>query len=133
METNLFTSRSPFAKIFKSSINKRWFTFLHFSSYTLILLFLISGSRVSHTNHKYINGDKLSPRDMPLLISVFAKYSPHDVNFVFQFFIDFLISSTIFSDNPRMGNHIISFLVINLCHFQISVSLLTIIQPYLIN
>ena len=32
------------------------------------------------------------------LILTFARYSPHDVKFVFQFFIDFLINSTIFSD-----------------------------------
>ena len=35
---------------------------------------------------------------MPLLISTFARYSPHEVNFVFQFFIDFLINCTIFSE-----------------------------------
>ena len=32
------------------------------------------------------------------LILTFARYSPHDVKFAFQFFIDFLINSTIFSD-----------------------------------
>ena len=32
------------------------------------------------------------------LILTFSRYSPHDVKFVFQFFIDFQINSTIFSD-----------------------------------
>ena len=73
---------------------------------------------------------------MPLLISSFAKYSPYKVNSAFQFFTDFVLNCTIFSDtrtssrlkNPKMGNHFISFLKTNACHSQISVSFLTIIQ-----
>ena len=66
---------------------------------------------------------------MPLLLSSFVKYSLHNINSVFQFFIDFLINCTIFQDtctNARLSKiqewRIISFLTHDLCHFQISVS-----------
>lgn len=88
---------SLFAKVFKSSRNKRC---THFSPFfqvhpdsTFLNIWVRGIIQIENSND-----DKLSSRNMPLLISKFARYSPHDIKFVFQFLIDFLINCTIFSD-----------------------------------
>ena len=82
VETNPFTYRSFFAKIFKSSINKRWFNFCPYfkvyPDYPFLNIWVRGIIQITNSN-----GDKLFP-----LILMFARYSLHDVKFVLQFFID---------------------------------------------
>ena len=90
MEINSFTSRSLCAKIFKSSINKMWFNFpLFFKVYP--------HSTFLNIPVPYKSQIAMVTNCLPLLISTFTRYSPHDVTFVFQFFINFLINCKIFS------------------------------------
>ena len=70
------------------------------------------------------------------LILTFARYSPHDVKFVFQFFIDFLINSTIFSDTlipliqgfPKSRNRE-SYIIIIIITIIIRLSALLLVAP----
>ena len=76
VETNPFTSRSLFAKIIKSFVNKRWFNFSLFFKVNLDSTFLniwVMGI-IQITNS---NGDRLSPWNMRPLTSTFAIYFSH--------------------------------------------------------
>ena len=80
-----------------------------------------------------------SPWKIPLLISFSPRLSLHAINSVFFDFLKYVHDNVFEShhfhnfNHPTMWYHFIDIFVINLCHFEITLVFLTVLQKLLLN